>query len=224
GITDRHKLDESLTAIREIEERVARAQKEAKELGTSQKPSPQVTKFAETLPAAVPSDYAEHSRLMGGLAALAVQADTTRVATFMFANEGTNRSYKPIGVPEGHHDLSQHGGDKHKLEQIEKINTFQVEQLAYVMKRLKAVREGAGTLLDNCMIVYGGGISDGNKHNHDELPILLLGKGGGTLKAGRHVRYPKNTPLNNLYLALLDRMEISEKALGDSTGRLSELA
>jgi hypothetical protein len=224
GATDQRKLDEYLGAIREIEGRLARAEKEAKERKAEDKPSPELKKTAETIPPAIPSDYGEHIRLMGDLLVLAFQADLTRVATFMFANEGSNRSYKHIDVPEGHHDLSHHGNENWKQEKVEKINRFHVEQFAYVLKKLKAVREGAGTLLDNSMIVYGSGISDGNRHNHDELPILVAGKGGGTLKTGRHVRYPKNTPLNNLYLTLLDRMEAKEDRLGDSTGRVGELA
>jgi hypothetical protein len=224
GATDQRKLDEYLGAIREIEERLEKAEKEARERKADAKPSPQLKKVAETMPAAIPSDYGEHIRLLGDLLVLAFQADLTRVATFMFANEGSNRSYKHIDVPEGHHDLSHHGNEKWKQEKVEKINRFHMDQLLYFLKKMKAAREGAGSLLDNSMIVYGSGISDGNRHNHDELPILIAGKGGGTLKTGRHVRYPKNTPLNNLYLALLDRMEVKEEKLGDSTGRVVELA
>jgi hypothetical protein len=223
GVTDRRKLDEYLEAIREIEERLEKAEKEAKERKPDAKQAAQVKKVAETLPPAIPSDYGEHIRLMGDLLVLAFQTDATRVATFMFANEGSNRSYKHIDVPEGHHDLSHHGGEKWKQEKVEKINRFHMEQFAYILKKMKTAREGAGSLLDYCMIVYGSGISDGNRHNHDELPIVIAGKGGGMVKTGRHVRYPKNTPLNNLYLDLLDRMEVKEERLGDSTGRVGEL-
>jgi hypothetical protein len=157
---------------------------------------------------------------MADLLALAFQADLTRVATFMLANEGSNKSYSAIGVSEGHHDLSHHGGDKEKLAKIKKINLFHLQGLAYFLGKLKAVKEGGVSLLDRRMIVYGSGISDGNRHNHDELPVLLLGKGGGTIAPGRHIRYPKNTPLNNLFLSLLDRIDSSTDGLGDSTGRL----
>jgi hypothetical protein len=224
GVTDQRKVDEYMSALREIEERLARAEKQAKERKDSDKPPPGAVKLATAIPSSAPNDYGEHIRLMGDLLVLAFQADLTRVATFMFANEGSNRSYKNIGVPDGHHDLSHHGGEKVKEEKIEKINIFQVEQLAYVIKKLKDAKEGAHSLLDTCMLVYGSGISDGNAHNHNELPILVAGKGAGTLKAGRHVRYPKNTPLNNLFLSLLDRMESPVDRLGDSTGRLQELA
>jgi hypothetical protein len=223
GATDQRKLDEYLGSLREIEERLARAEKEARERKSEEKPSPQLIKVAESLPPAIPSDYGEHIRLMGDLLVLAFQSDATRVATFMLANEGSNRSYKHIGVPDGHHDLSHHGGDPHKQDKIERINAFHIEQFAYVLKKLKGVKEGSGTLLDHCMIVYGSGISDGNAHNHDELPILLAGGGGGSIRTGRHIRYPKNTPLNNLYLSLLDRMAVDQGSLGDSTGRLKGL-
>ena len=128
-----------------------------------------------------------------------------------------------IEVPEGHHDLSHHGGDAKKLEKIAKINAFHMEQFAYLVGKMKAVKEPNGTsLLDSVMLVYGSGNGDGNRHNHDELPILLVGKGGGTVESGRHVVYPKrtDTPLTNLFLALFERMGTPAKAFGDSTGVL----
>jgi hypothetical protein len=127
-------------------------------------------------------------------------------------------------VPEGHHDLSHHGGLKEKLEKIRQINRFHITQFAYLLEKLRAVKEGSGTLLDNCMIVYGSGIGDGNRHNHDNLPILLAGKGGGTLTTGRHVEVPRETPLMNLFLSMLDRMGVQAKSFGDSTGKLEGLA
>ena len=139
-------------------------------------------------PAGIPGDYREHLRLMSDLLVLAFRADLTRIATFVFANDGSNRSYGAIGVPEGHHDLSHHGQDARKYDKIRAINRFHVEQYAYLLGRLKEAREGDGTLLDHCMVVYGSGISDGNAHSHEDLPILLAGKGNGTLKPGRHVR------------------------------------
>jgi uncharacterized protein DUF1552 len=160
---------------------------------------------------------------MADLLALAFQGDLTRVGTFVFANEGSNRSYKAIDVPEGHHDLSHHNNNKNKQAKLQIINHFHVGVAARLAGKLKAIQEGGGTLLDRCMIVYGSGNSDGNAHNHDDLPILLLGKGSGTLRAGRHIRYPKETPLMNLYLSLLDRMGVSVPSLGDSTGRLTSL-
>jgi hypothetical protein len=213
GANDQRKLDEYLTGVRELELRIAKAPPTV-DLG--------VNKLNR--PTGVPKDYKDHVRLMGDLLALAFQADLTRVATFVFANDGSNRSYKDdIGVGEGHHDLSHHGKKKEKLEKIQQINTFHISQLAYLLERLKAVKEGEGTLLDHCMIAYGSGIGDGDRHNHDDLPILLAGKGGGTLKPGRHIRYPKETPLTNLYVSMLDRMGAKVDSFGDSNGALPGL-
>ncbi len=215
GATDQRKLDEYLTGVREIERRIARAEAE------NSRPS---DSSHLAMPAGIPKDYTRHIRLLSDLLVLAFQGDLTRIATFVFANDGSNRSYKFIGIPEGHHQLSHHGGNPQKQAKIQKINQFHISQLAYLLEKLKAVREGSGTLLDNCMIVYGGGISDGNRHNHDELPILLAGKGGGTVLPGRHVRFPRETPLTNLYVSMLDRMGVPTQAFGDSTGHLPQLS
>jgi hypothetical protein len=212
GANDRRKLDEYLTGVREIEQRIHKAQ-----------PVLDVGQSKIVRPLGVPRDYGEHLNLMADLLALAFQGDLTRIGTFVFANEGSNRSYKAIGVPEGHHDLSHHGNNKEKQAKLQQINTFHIGAVARLLGKLKATREGDGTLLDRCMIVYGSGNSDGNAHNHDDLPILLMGKGGGTLKPGRHITYPKETPLMNLYLSLLDRMRVVAFTQGDSTGRLTSL-
>ncbi len=161
---------------------------------------------------------------MADLLALAFQGDSTRIATFVFANDGSNRSYPAIGVPDGHHDLSHHGGDPAKQQRIGAINRFHVEQLAYLLQKLKSIPEGDGSLLDHCLIVYGSGISDGNAHAHDDLPILVAGRAGGTVKTGRHVRCPRETPLTNLYVSILDRLGVTVPGFGDSTGRLDGLA
>ena len=175
-------------------------------------------------PTGVPKDYAEHLKLMADLMVLAFRGDLTRVSTFVFANEGSNRSYPFLGVPEGHHDLSHHGGDAKKQEKIRQINTFHVQQLAYLLGKMKATKEGTGTLLDNTMLVYGSGIGDGNRHNHDDLPVLLAGGGGGKLKTAQHIRFPRETPITNLYLSLLDIFGARVETLGDSTGRLTGIA
>ncbi len=211
GVRDLHKMDEYFESVREIERRIQRVEAE------SGIPS------GAARPMGVPRDYGEHLRLMGDMMVLAFQADLTRVSTFMFANEGSNRSYAAIGVPEGHHEVSHHGQDPGKLEKKRLIDRFHVEQLAYVLDRLRKVEEPNGTLLDNTMLVYGGGISDGDRHNHDDLPILLFGKGGGTLRPGRHVAYETNTPMNNLFVSLLDRMGVPGETLGDATGKLDQL-
>ena len=159
---------------------------------------------------------------MYDMMALAFQSDTTRIATFITAHDGDDRPYPFIGVPEGHHTLSHHENDPAKKEKIAKINRFHMEQFAYFLSKLKSVNEGEGTLLDNSMIVYGGAISDGNRHNHDNLPILLAGRGGGTLAVGRHVKLDK-TPMTNLYLSMLDRMGVKTERVGDSTGKLENV-
>ncbi|MCS7045194.1 MAG: DUF1552 domain-containing protein [Gemmataceae bacterium] len=212
GANDRRKLEEYFAAIRDIEERIARASR-----------LPQPTPPDIQVPGTIPS-YAEHLRLLADLLVLAFQTDSTRVATFVFANEGSNRSYSFIGVPEGHHDLSHHENNPVKQGKIRQINIFHMQQFAYFLNKLKNTQEGDGTLLDHCMVVYGSGNSDGNRHNHDDLPILLAGKGCGNLRSGRHVRYRRETPLNNLWLALLDRMDCPVDRLGDSTGRLNGLS
>lgn len=213
GANDQRKLDEYFDAVRDIELRIARAEKMPEVKAPSQ---------AKT-PAGVPAGMEEHIRLMCDLLVLAFQADVTRVSTFVLANEGSNRPYPFIGVSEGHHDLSHHGNDNKKQMKIREINRFHVSQLAYLLKKLKSIPEGDGTLLDHCMIAYGSGNSDGNAHNHDNLPILLAGKAGGTIKTGRHLRFPKETPLNNLWLAMLDRVGATVPNLGDGTGRLAGL-
>ena len=213
GVKDQRKVDEYLTSVRELERRVN---------GVADNTDGPPADFP--VPAGIPKDYAEHIRLMYDLLALAFQGDLTRVATFVVANEGSNRSYKFIDVPEGHHDLSHHGGDEAKQMKIREINKFHVTHLAYFLEKLNAINEGERTLLDNSMVMYGSGIGDGNRHNHDDLPILVAGRGGDTIKPNRHVRYAKDTPLNNLYLSMLDRMESSVDELGDSNGRLDNLA
>jgi hypothetical protein len=216
GATDRRKLDEYLTSVRELETRIARAEQQASKGEESKVPD-------YPRPTGIPKDFAEHVRLMFDLLALAFQGDVTRVATFVYANEGSTKSYAQIGVPEGHHDLSHHAGDPKKHEKIQKINVYHLGLFAELLDKLKNTREGDGSVLDHSMLVYGSGISDGNRHNHDDLPILVAGKGGGTIKGGRHVVYPRRTPLNNLYLSMLERMDVKIPALGDSKGRLSGL-
>ena len=174
-------------------------------------------------PAGAAGDYGEHIRRMYDVVRLAFQTDTTRVATFMAANAGSNRSYREIGVPEGHHDLSHHGGDAEKQERIRRINRFHVEQLAYLLDQLSKVEEGRGSLLDNTLVVFGSAIGDGDRHDHEDLPILLCGRGGGSVQGGRHLRFPAETPLCNLYLSLLQRAGSRARAFGDSTGPLEGL-
>ena len=212
GTTDQRKLDEYLTGVRDLEYRLSRPHDESKSKPTMAKPS------------GTPQDFGAHIKLMADLLVLAFQADLTRVATFVFANDGSNRSYPMIGVSDGHHDVSHHGRDTNRQTKIKKINLFHTQQLAYFLRRLKSVKEGSTTLLDQSMIVYGSGISDGDRHNHDDLPILLAGRGGGALRQGRHLKYSNNTPLMNLHLSLLDRIGAPTSKLGHSTGRLPGLS
>lgn len=211
GKTDQRKLDEYLTSVRDLERRI-----EGAERMTAQLPP-------DAFPKGTPPDYQTHVRLMYDLLVLAFQTDTTRVASFIVAHDGSNRPYPFIGVTDGHHDLSHHGNDEEKKKKIARINRFHSEQFAYFLGRLKAVGEGNGSLLDNSMIVYGSGLADGNRHAHDNLPILLCGGGGGTLSSGRHVRVPKETPMANLFLEMMERMGVHQDRFGDSTGRLSRL-
>ncbi len=213
GLRDQSKLDEYFTGVREIEDRLARVEK------INADPS-----LGSKMPAGVPQGMGEHIRLLCDMMTLAFQADLTRICTFMIANDGSNRSYKELGVSEGHHDMSHHGGDAYKLDQVAKINKFHAEQVAYFLEKLDSIREPEGTLLDNSMIVYGAGISDGNRHNHDNLPILLAGGGAGTIKQqGQHLKFAPDTPLNDLFLSMMDRMGVHAETIGDSTGRLTTL-
>ncbi len=214
GGADRQKMDQYLTCVRELEQRIARAET----LPPVQPPD------GATRPQVVPADLDEHFRLMCDLLVLSFQADVTRVATCMFGREGSEQKYKSIGISEGHHELSHHRGDPTKQAKVKAINTYHIRQFAHLVGKLKAIPEGNGTLLDSCMIAYGSGNSDGNRHTHDNLPILLVGKGGGTLKPGRHVRFAHDTPVNNLWMSMLDRMGTPVEKLGDGTGLLPGLS
>ncbi len=211
GHSDQRKLDEYLSSVRDLERRIERTEKESANLPRGQ--------FLED----VSGNRQGHIRMMYDLLALAFQTDTTRISTFVVAHDGSNLPYPFIGVSDGHHDLSHHQNDPEKKAKIAKINRFHLEQFAYFLRRLKETREGEGSLLDSCMIMYGSGLADGNQHAHHDLPILLAGRGGGTLSPGRHVRYAKETPLANLYLDLMDRMGVHQERFGDSTGRLTQL-
>lgn len=211
---DRAKLDEYLTSVREIERRLL-----AVELGgAAELPG------AERPPGA-PGSFGDHVTLMGDMLALAFQADQTRIATLMFANEGSNRSYPEVGVAEGHHNVSHHQGDPAKQQAIRDINRYHTTLLARLLERLDGVQEADGsTLLDNTVLCYCSAISDGNRHNHDELPVLLAGRAGGALRTGQHLVYPQNTPMCNLFLAMLDCVGVHEERFGDSTGWLTGVA
>ena len=155
--------------------------------------------------------------------ALAFQTDVTRVITCMFAREGSGLQYSMLGVSGAHHELTHHRNDPAMIDKVRAINLYHVQQLAYFLGKLKSIREGEGSLLDNCMVAYGSALADGNRHTHHDLPVLLAGKGGGTIRTGRHIRYAQETPLNNLWLSMLERFGARTPRLGDSTGLLPNL-
>jgi hypothetical protein len=214
GGADKRKLDEYLFSIRDLEKRIASAESNSR-TAPPDVPAP---------PAGIPADFSEHSRIMFDLMTLAFQTDSTRVATVLLALEQSPRAYPEIGIPEAHHGLTHHQGDKEKIEKVTQINCFHAKQFAYLLAKLKSTPDGDGTLLDHSMITYGSGLSDGNAHDHSNLPTVLAGGGCGTLKPGRYVRYPKETPMGNLFVAMLDRMGVPVESLGDSSGELGYLS
>ncbi len=214
--TDRTKLDEYLEAVRELERRLGKARGGRAE-GRAGGPA------APTPTTGIPSDKGEHVRALFDVVRFAFQTDVTRVATVMIGNAGSNRSHREVDVAEGHHDLSHHGGDAARHERLRRVDRFHVEQLAYLLAQLREVDEGGRTLLDNTVIVFGSGIADGDRHDHGDLPILLCGGAGGAIAGGRHLRYPQNTPLCDLYLWLLQRAGARATSFGDSRGPLGRL-
>lgn len=212
GPTDRRKLDEYLYGIREIEKRIESAEKLSKQAPPEME-----------VPEGVPVEFADHVKLMFDLMTVAFQTDSTRVATFMIGREGSNRTYREIGVPDPHHGISHHKGDEALIEKLAKINRFHVEQFAYFIDKLAKTADGDGSLLDHSLVLYGSGISDGNRHLHHDLPVVVVGSGNKSWKTGRHVEYPKDTPMANLYLTMLDRAGVPAEMIGDSTGKLEHL-
>lgn len=209
GPGDRARLTEYLEGMRDVERRIQRAEEQ------SAREIPAVDR-----PAGIPTSFDEHARLMFDLQALAFQTDLTRVITFMLGPEQSNRAYPEIGVPDVHHGLSHHLSDPQKLAKIARIDAYHTTTFAYYLEKLQATPDGDGSLLDHSTILFGCSMSDGNDHLLQNLPIMLAGGGSGRLKGGRHLRYPKGTPISNLYLTLLDTVGVSLDRFGDSTGRL----
>jgi hypothetical protein len=210
---DRAKLGEYLEAIRDVERRIQNAEAQsARELPVVENPG------------GVPATFEQHAKLMYDLQVLAYQCDLTRVITFMVGREFSGRTYPEIGVPDSHHPISHHQGDPEKLAKLVKINTYHATLFAYFLERLRATPDGDGTLLDHMTIIYGGGMSDSNAHDFRNLPILLVGGGAGQLKGGRHIRYPKDTPLANLHLTLMDKFGVRVDSMGDSTGEIEQIS
>ena len=213
GPADRRKIDEYLFSVREIEQRIESAERDNREL------TPTIEK-----PAGIPFEFVEYAKMMIDLQVIAFRTDLTRVSTLMLGREGSNRVYPEIDVPDPHHPLTHHRNNPEWIEKVIRINCLHTEMLAYLLNKLRSTEDGDGTLLDHSMIVYGCGLSDGNRHTHEDLPVLLAGRGNGGWKSGRHIVYKYGTPMTNLYLMLLDRMGVRPESLGDSTGSLEQLA
>jgi hypothetical protein len=212
GPTDKRKLDEYLSSIREIERQIERAEHHNEQI------DPHMEK-----PYGIPADFAEHFKLMTDMMTVAFQSDLTRVMTFLVTHEGTSRPYREIDIPDGHHPLTHHRNQPDLIEKVTQINSYHVKQFAAWIGKMKSIKEGDSTLLDNCMIVYGAGLSDGNRHLHEDLPTLIAGRGGDYIKSGRRIVYRRETPMCNLFLAMMDRMGVHVEHFGDSTGRLDGL-
>lgn len=212
GAADRRKVDEYLTSIREIERQIDAAEHDWTDIPAG------VEK-----PTGVPVAYADYVKVMFDLQVLALQTDMTRVVTMMMGREGSMRTYPEIGVADPHHPLTHHRNNAEWVERVSQINVFHAELFAHFLGRLAAIPEGDGTLLDHSMIVYGSGLSDGNRHTHEDLPVVVIGSGGGAFNTGRHIAYPSGTPMTNLFLTLLDRVGVQPEAIGDSTGRIEHL-
>jgi hypothetical protein len=217
GRGDRTKLVEYLEAVRDVERRIQKAEEQSGQ----QLP-------AVDHPAGIPADYADHVKLMFDLEVLAYQCDLTRVITFMMGREQSGMTYPQIGVPDSHHPISHHGRDPVKIANCTKINEYHVTLFAYLLEKLRTTPDGDGSLLDHMTMIYGSGMSDpdpyksGDSHNPRNIPFLLAGGGAGFLKGGRHIRYPKDTPLANLHLTLMDQFGVTLDRIGDSTGRLDD--
>ncbi len=210
GKSDLRKMDEYFTGVREIEQRIERSEQEdAAALPDIEIPFGRVESFRE------------HARLMFDLMVLAFQTDTTRVATLMLDNAGGNRRYTEIGVSDGHHGMSHHRDKPDLVQNLRKIDRYLVEQYAYFLEKLEATRDAGGSLLDQSMVLYGSGISDGNRHRHEDLPIVLAGSASGQIETGRYVDAGKECPMANLFLTMLDLMGTPADSIGDSTGRMT---
>lgn len=214
GTRDNRKLSEYLEGIRDIERRIQKAEQQN---ATMKMPVLQ-------RPAGIPDDFEEHAKLMSDLLVIAFQTDMTRVVTYMLAHEGSNRSYRSIGISDGHHSLTHHQNNQDKIAKVVQINEMHLKTFAYLIDKLNSTPDGDGSLLDHSMILYGSSISDGNAHTHDDLPLVMVGRASGGIRCGQHIRYPKDTPMNNLLLTILDKAGVPTEHLGDSTGEVKYLS
>lgn len=213
GPGDRRRVDEYLHSVRDVEQRIQRAEAAALE-----NPLPDVDR-----PTGVPAAYADHARLMFDLQLLALQGNVTRVITFQLARETSNRTYPEIGVPDAHHPLTHHGNDPEKIARMAKVNRFHVSLFAEFLQKLQATPEGNGSLLDNVLYLYGSGMGNPNVHDHTNLPIIVAGGAAGKMQGGRHIQFREATPLANLHLTLLDKVGVQLDAFADSNGKVDEL-
>jgi hypothetical protein len=210
GPGDKRKLDQYLGSIRDIELQIERTAMDSVQV------DPQMEK-----PYGIPQDFAEHFKLMTDMITVAFQADLTRVVTFLVTREGTSRSYREIGISDGHHPLTHHRNQIELMDKVAKINLYHVQQFASWVEILKNTQEAGGSILDNSMIVYGAGLSDGNAHLHHDLPTMIAGRGGDFIKPGKRIMFRKETPMCNLFLTMMDRMGVPMEQFGDSTGHLT---
>jgi hypothetical protein len=208
GAGDKAKLGEYLDSVREIERRIQNAEAQPAEIELPERPTD------------IPRSFAEHTRMMFDLQVLAFRADITRVFSMIMSRELSTMTFAGIGVPEQHHAVSHHRNDTDLISKKARIDVHQAQQMAYFLERLQAAPDGDGSLLDHSLILYGGGMGDGNLHRHSDLPTLMAGKLGGAFKTGRHINYTLDTPMANLLLTVLDKVGVPAEKLGDSTGRL----
>jgi hypothetical protein len=209
GGSDRRKLDEYLTSVREIERQVERVASEGIVI------EPGIEK-----PFGIPVEFPDYFRLMTDMMVLAFKADITRISTLIVGREGSVRSYPEIGISDGHHPLTHHQGNQEMLAKVRQINELHAKLFAEFLVKLKNTPEGDSNLLDQSMICYGSGLADGNGHTHDQLPTVLAGRGGGFVSPGRHVIYQRETPVTNLFVTMLHRVGVNPDHIGDSTGPL----
>jgi hypothetical protein len=213
GRTDRRKLDEYLTSVREIEQQVERAEKDGATI------DPGMEK-----PFGVPPEFPDYFRLMTDMMLVAFKADITRFSTIMIGREGSTRAYPEIGVTDGHHPLTHHMGNMQMLDKVRQINALHLALFAEFLRKMKNTKEGDSNLLDQSLIVYGSGLSDGNVHTHDQLPTILAGRGGDFVRPGRHIVYQRETPVANLFATMIERVGVRPEHVGDATGRLAGLS
>jgi Protein of unknown function (DUF1552) len=211
GASDRSKLGQYFDAVRDVEQRIVKAESTNSDFSVPEQP------------VGVPETFKEYIELMFDLQALAFQADITRVSSLMMARENVNRSYPEIGLPEAHHSISHHGNNPEKMKDYTKLNTYHVETLAYYLNKLKSIPDGDSNLLDNTVVLFGSGMSDGNTHNNFNVPVIVVGGQKLNVKGNRHVKYPKGTPLANLMLGVMDRFDVQQEKFGDSTSEIDLL-